>query len=142
MSEDTSPVCDVARLPRPDNERLNTLMQFMYEQHRTNGPGAEVTVNAREMELIIDELFDNRTILKSVRDALREERYAIEAFPVEMNSRGNRHPTDLLERFSDAQSDVVCWLDGFTSAGKEYGPGTLGTLRAIKRFFDRLGDIL
>jgi hypothetical protein len=36
------------------------------------------------------------------------------------------------ERYEDAMSDVVCWLDGFTSAGKEYAPDTLQVLREIQ----------
>ncbi|HUD73754.1 MAG TPA: hypothetical protein VMQ76_01680 [Terracidiphilus sp.] len=39
---------------------------------------------------------------------------------------------DQHERFDDALSDALCWLDGFVAAGGLYAPGTLNVLRAFR----------
>ena len=33
--------------------------------------------------------------------------------------------------YDQAMADVLCWLNGFTSAGKEYSPGSLHVLRDL-----------
>jgi len=38
---------------------------------------------------------------------------------------------DEAEKYSDAISDVVCWLDGFKAAGGVYYPDSIDVLREL-----------
>jgi hypothetical protein len=35
------------------------------------------------------------------------------------------------ERYSDALSDAICWLDGFVAAGGQYHPHSIDSLREL-----------
>ena len=52
---------------------------------------------------------------------------------------------DKRESWDDALSDVLCWMNGFISAGGNYSPETLGQLKdlrdAVRLAYDTLPPI-
>lgn len=45
-----------------------------------------------------------------------------------------------LARYVWAMADVLCWLDGFQAAGKDYSPGSLEILRELSESLKSIQD--